>query len=234
VSSKNVVRMKRSPPIRRWLSACCAWLVFSFVLARPAQADPAAQRYVATVTDDSVKICLSYSGCGSPMLREDSNGGLVELTGSLNGKNSNCYVDDCVPPGTYRYGCEAPLSCACSSPLYFESATVTESVDAACTRRAGNGPPAPLSRAAPWPTDAGDDVYVPCGPVCAFGGCDAGEDSDSGADAGSSKDAGSGGGPEIVSGCGCSSARSVFAFDASVLFLSLGLLLRRRWRAHTP
>src|SRR5580658_929304 len=108
--------------IRRWLFWGGAWLVVSCLLARPARADPAAQQYIVTVTGNSVQICLSYGACGSSMLRQDTDGGaVVRLAGSSNGDDSTCYVDECVPPGTYRYGCETPLGCACSSPPYWGS-----------------------------------------------------------------------------------------------------------------
>jgi hypothetical protein len=224
--------------IRRWL----AWggaLAVSGLLALPARADPTSGGYVATVTDNTVKVCLSFSSCGSAMLRQAADGTVVALAGSLNGNTSNCYIDECVQPGTYRYGCETPLACACDSPPYWASATVTEALDAGCTRRAGDSPPVPAS-GVPWTGDAG---YVACPRVCnGFGPpCDAGSGSDasSGTDAGSSrdagsgKDAGSGSGEVIVGGCGCSSVRSVFVFDGSVLLFSLALLGRRRRRART-
>jgi hypothetical protein len=216
--------------IRRWLSWGGAGIVVSCLLARPASADPAAQRYVVTVTDDSVGICLSYSSCGSAMLRQDVDGGaVVRLAGSLNANERNCYVDECVPPGTYRYGCETPLPCACSSPPFWEGATVTVPLDAGCTRRPGDDPPTPVSAPSPW---TGDEEYRPCSTVCTSPDCDSGSDSDagSGGEGGARSDAGSGG-EVIISGCGCSSARSVFVFDGSVLFLALALLGRRRWRA---
>jgi hypothetical protein len=215
--------------IRRWLWGG-AGLVVSCLLARPAHADPAAQQYVVTVTDDSVGICLSYSSCGSAMLRQDvDSGAVVRLAGSLNANERNCYVDECVPPGTYRYGCEAPLACACSSPPYWAGATVTEPLDGGCTRRPGDSPPTPVSAPSPW---TGDEEFRPCPPVCTSPDCDSGSDSDAGSsgEAGSRSDGGSGG-EVIISGCGCSSTRSVFVFDGSVLVLALALLGRRRWRA---
>jgi hypothetical protein len=147
--------------IRRWLARGGA-LAVTWLLALPARADPASGGYIATVTDNTVKVCLSFSSCGSAMLRQAAGGVVVRLAGSLNSNASNCYLDECVPPGTYRYGCETPLACACDSPPYWASATVTEALDAGCTRRPGDSPPAPAS-GVPW---TGDQEYRDCPPVC--------------------------------------------------------------------
>jgi hypothetical protein len=95
------------------------------------------------------------------MLRQDVDGGAVALAGFLN--DGGCYVDECVLPGTYRYGCEMPLPCACGAPTYWESATVTESIVGGC-----DSPPTPVSGGPPWPADTQD---VSCPPAEGGSGC---------------------------------------------------------------
>jgi hypothetical protein len=105
-----------------------AFIALSYAIPRPASADPAADQYQVTVIGNSVEVCLGYRDtCRSSMLRQDVDGGaVVALAGFLN--DGGCYIDECVLPGTYRYGCEMPLPCACN--VTHRRATSGERVDA--------------------------------------------------------------------------------------------------------
>jgi hypothetical protein len=151
---------------RRWglfLGGAC--LALSCSLARSAGADPAPLSYVMTVDGSSVEVCIApidYGTCGSPMLREDADGAVVSVTGTVNlGNSGTCYIDECVPPGTYRYGCQVPIQCG--SPPFWTSATVTEPLDGGCTWPDGSAPPTPVTGGPPWPGNA-----FPC---ASSGGC---------------------------------------------------------------
>ena len=99
------------------------------------------------------------------MLREDANGAVVSLPSTVFvGNEGACYVDECVSPGTYHYGCETPLSCA--TP-YWVSATVTGPLDGGCVRHVNGSTPLPVSGPPPWPADAGS----PSCPQGGSGGC---------------------------------------------------------------
>lgn len=155
--------------IRWWglfLGGAC--LAVSCSVARPARADPAPESYAVTVDGGSVEVCIGppdYILCPSPLLRQDPDGAVVSVSGTVsNGNLGPCYIDECVPPGTYRYGCETPIGC---SSRYWESATVTESLDGGCARSTGDSPPTPVSGPPPWPADA---QYGSCPQV---GGCSA-------------------------------------------------------------
>jgi hypothetical protein len=168
--------------IRRWLSwggACLARV--SLLHSLPARADPATEEYSATVNGNSVQIC--FFECGPTLLRQDvSTGAVVSLASAcfseLNdgglafSATGDCYLDECVPPGTYRYGLETPLSChdtGCGGGApFWGSATVTASVAADCSWSSGNSPPTPVaSTAVPWPASGEQFQECPVG----FGGC---------------------------------------------------------------
>jgi hypothetical protein len=79
------------------------------------------------------------------------------------------YVDECVPPGTYRYGFATPYDCAeqgCGGVYYWEMATVTASVPMSCGFSAGNAAPTPSTGPPPWP--AGGSKYKDCSSGCGF------------------------------------------------------------------
>jgi hypothetical protein len=69
-----------------------------------------------------------------------------------------CYIDECVPPGTYRYGYGRPLECAGSSTYYFAQVTVARELPKDCQR--SGGAVATVKRA-PWGTS----------PYVCVGGC---------------------------------------------------------------
>jgi uncharacterized protein (TIGR03382 family) len=150
----------------RWglfLSVACFAFLYSH--ARSASANAGYPGYDVTVDAGAVEVCLANAGesttCGSPILREDEEGAFVSVATTVKGDDAICYVDECVPPGTYFYGCPELLSCG--SP-YFTSATVTQLLDGGCVRSPGVSPPMPVSSSLQW------SVNTPSG-SCPSGGC---------------------------------------------------------------
>lgn len=43
------------------------------------------------------------------MLRQDVDGAVVSLPGTVSGNFGTCYVDECVSPGSYRYRVRDPV-----------------------------------------------------------------------------------------------------------------------------
>jgi hypothetical protein len=159
-----------------------ACLTFSCMCARPASAIPAPPDYEVTVDASTVEICIGppdYAPCGSPMLRQDPDGTVVSLPDAVLVRYGSCYLDECVPSGTYRYGCETPLGC--ETP-YWISATVSawSDSDGGCMRQLTSSAPMPVDAAVSWPPNGEDTPACPqdsgghgcsaAGPVVAFDG----------------------------------------------------------------
>lgn len=111
-------------------------------------------RYKTTVSGNTVEICpqnFSQRKCPDPggLLREDAAGTLQRAADFCRGE---CYVDECVPPGDYRYGFATPFTCceSCCGTDYFGEAKVTTSLPASCARSAGNPGPTAAAAPAPW------------------------------------------------------------------------------------
>lgn len=127
--------------------------------------------YYAKAEGNSVTICnkmLNTRTCPQPegMLRQNVATGRVVRLGQhcterrvkapnviTEGSTGACYLDECVPPGTYRYGLARPLKCMGSASYYYYEVKVTRALPEACTR----GGPAPTAvKRTPW----SDSPYV--------------------------------------------------------------------------
>jgi hypothetical protein len=64
-----------------------------------------------------------------------------------------CYLDECVPPGTYRYGFARPLECVGDAAHFYAQVAVTQPLDKSCKRSSAE--PSPRTHV-PW----GDSPYV--------------------------------------------------------------------------
>lgn len=136
-----------------------------------ARAVPPPATYYAQAEGSSVTICnkmLNKRTCPQPrgMLRQNVATGRVVRLGQhctdrrvkapnviTEGSTGACYLDECVRPGTYRYGLARPLKCMGSASYYYHEVTVTQALPAACTR----GGPAPTAvKRTPW----SDSPYV--------------------------------------------------------------------------
>lgn len=171
--------------------------------------------YDVAVTDNAVTICpANHTGRACPdssgMLRENATTDQVvklEDYCSGSGYSGACYVDECVPPGTYRYGFATPYDCcsSCCGTAYFQEVTVESALPGNCARSEGNGAPAAFAGSIPW----GDEQII-----CNYGGDnpDAETDDDDGG------------------GCAVAShpANTVVAVNVLALLFGLGILAWRR------
>jgi len=178
--------------------------------------------YEIAVEGNTVTVCpRNFQGRGCPdpdgMLREALAGGAVvklddrcsDPAGAGADDDPACYVDECVPPGEYRYGFALPYSCESAScgTYYFTPVTVTAAVGN-CQPSDGGAPQS--AAGVPW---SGDDDEI-----CGYGGDDDGEGG--GCAAGGAP-------PPIV----------VFGAQGLALLAGLALILARRARrapAPTP
>jgi hypothetical protein len=144
----------------------------------------------------------------------------------------SCYVDPCVPPGTYQYGYGTPYECGdgCNT-AYFVEVTVTQPLGA-CTSDAGAGTSVAN---APWDGGGAYGINTNCpyeepAPVQGVAPSN-GRPSNASADGGAAEqpaDADAGG------GASCSlvrlprTERTVLAVDGLALLLGLSLIGRRR------
>ena len=110
--------------------------------------------------------------CGDPdgLLRQNvTTGAVVKLPGLVAGTTTGYragegFLDECVPPGKYRYGLAKPYVCCptCCSTHYFVEVEVTSPPEPGCeaARIAGNAPPVPFTGQVPWGTDREICGYV--------------------------------------------------------------------------
>jgi hypothetical protein len=132
--------------------------------------------YRIDVSGSSVTICPSATTrtCGSSidLLRQnEADSSLVVVGNSCSPTSSGCYLDLCVPPGTYRYGYATAYDCSeagCGSVALFSETTVTAALASGCTP--ATPAPTPTSEATPWMTGAYGSVarFKSCG---GGGGC---------------------------------------------------------------
>ena len=204
--------------------ASTAALTALFTAATPARANCARPvGYEAVVTGNTVQVTpinFDERACPDPkgMLRETpSTGEIVKLADYCVATDElAAYVDECVPPGTYRYGFASPFECSPSScgTAYFVEATVTDALATTCTRSTGNSAPANAS-AVPWEDEA------------TIGGGQGGGDQGGGDQGGGDQ----GGGDQDGGGCSVGltpGAGSVLVVNALALIAGVGLMRRRR------
>jgi len=189
--------------------------------------------YETRVDESSVTICPQNQqsrACPdeSGMIREDtSTGETVRLQDFCvgGGYSGSCYVDECVPAGTYRYGFGEPYDCcpACCGTWYYGEVTVGSDLSANCERSAGNSAPSAWAAGAPW----GETAFV-----CA-------SSADGGAvpvDSGARDAAPEGEPPRADDDASCAVSirprNAVVVVDLLALAFGLGFLARRCRRQH--
>ena len=158
-----------------------AWLlaVGSFAAAvapAVARADcSAGPFYTLEVAGNTVTVVFG-GNCGSDtndaLLREnEADGTVVDVTSSCEADTSGNFVDQCVAPGTYRYGFAEAFCGTCGGTALFQEATVTSPLPSDCTPTYGSGP-TPTTTVPPWMTggaDGGITASVDCpGTSCGF------------------------------------------------------------------
>ena len=214
-----------------------------FVALRAARADCAIPRgYQPIVDGNTVTICAtnpdSQGTCPRPggMLRVDTaTGAAVQLADTCadGGVQGGCYVDECVPPGTYAYGYSTPFACCtfCCGTEQYSTATVAATPGAACDAGAVDVADA----AAPgWDASALPGCTYSGGGSSSGSSSGSGDDSgavtyrpDSGAAAPASSD---GGGSSCATTPALGASHAVLAIDALALAVGLAFLARRRPR----
>ena len=221
--------------------------------------------YLTRNPANTITVCPSNSAgraCpdGGGMLREsEATGDVVRLNDDCAPHDTGigiveCYVDECVPPGVYRYGFAVPYDCSVYScwTNYYDTMSVTSPVEG-CSRLEGTTPPEPYGAPPPWqglgqrvctytPTDWGTpepvDAGTDPGPVDAgwdHGSVDASGDipADTPPQDGVDEEDASPGDPDAeTTGCGCSipagGACAALCLDAAALLLGLAFLFVRR------
>ena len=132
--------------------------------------------YEATATGNTVTVCLmNFDSRQCPdegLLRQNPATGEVVTLADCN--SSACFVDECVPEGTYRYGLKSPYACKSAScgTYYFTEATISAPLGS-CTRTSGLSGPTAFTGGVPW----GNNPQI-CGyggvPTCGCGSASAG------------------------------------------------------------
>ncbi len=113
--------------------------------------------YSVQVEGNKVTICSQSFGertCPDPdglLRRNEASGETAKITDC---DPNGCFVDECVPPGTWQYGFARPYECHPSScgTYYFDVAEVTSALNS-CERSAGLAGPAAFNGEVPWGSD---------------------------------------------------------------------------------
>lgn len=123
-----------------------------------ARANVAAPRnYEVRVSRGSaVQICFGFGGwlCSpgmkSPLVRKNmATGQMVVIPEHCDEKK--CFIDECVPPGTYQWGLAEPEACVGTSSVSYEGhGTVSEPLADTCVPRVGPERPTPYTGKLPW------------------------------------------------------------------------------------
>lgn len=159
--------------MHRRAAAAIPFLPLMLCLAAPgARADCAlGATYAISTTGpnlpNTVTVCAQTTRCGAAgqtMLRQDvATGEIVQLADFCS--SSACYVDECVPEGSYRYGYATPFTCdqkGCGDSVpYFVTATVSTAPASSCARSATDTGPVAYTGTAPW--GAGGTQEISCG-----------------------------------------------------------------------
>jgi hypothetical protein len=153
--------------VRRLLSLVV--LVFVAVAARPVWAIcTGAQEYRVSAAGSSLIIIptnFQQRRCPDPagMLRQNVDTGQVVKIDACIGTDG--FLDECVPPGKYRYGLGMPYKCcqSCCKTEFFTELTIAVPPPANCdaTRMPDKPRPMPYTGAVPWGNSSSICDYVP-------------------------------------------------------------------------
>lgn len=158
------------------LGALC---VFGIVLTcDKAHADCATSgEYQAAVTANTVTVgpldihSARRCGTGIELLRQNLADGAVVTVGNLCDDRGQ-HIDECVPPGNYRYGYAVPFDCSeagCGYVTLYLGVTVVSELASTCARTAGGAEPTPTETTVPWQSgDSGSTRFKKCD---SGGGC---------------------------------------------------------------
>jgi hypothetical protein len=153
--------------VRRLLSLVA--LLFVAVAARPVLAVcMGAQEYRVSAAGSSLIIIptnFQSRRCPDPggLLRQNVDTGQVVKIDACIGTDG--FLDECVPPGKYRYGLGMPYRCcqACCKTEFFTELTIALPPPANCdaTRMPDKPRPTPYTGAVPWGNTSSICDYVP-------------------------------------------------------------------------
>lgn len=134
-------------------------VIFVSIFACEARANCArGPGYDVQIEANTVRICPWYPGdCGTRgMLRQNTaTGEVVRLTDACLA-NNDCYFDECVAPGSYRYGPATPYECSsrgCGAAVpNWEPVTVSNELGT-CAPTVDGGAATTFAGPAPWPNE---------------------------------------------------------------------------------
>jgi hypothetical protein len=162
---------------RRWVSAQAAVVLSlgTFFLGSVASADCAnSGDYHVVVDANKVTVgpldpgSARRCGVGLELLRQNLADGAVVNVGNTC-IDQGQHLDECVPPGKYRYGYATPFDCSesgCGSVALYIGVTVSAKLTTDCIR--GSTAPAAVATKVPW---SDGDPAVTRFKKCSDGGC---------------------------------------------------------------
>jgi len=143
------------------LAGLGAFVAMQSVALPTARANCAIYEYHPETDEEAgtVVICADQQECsgGDVMLRENvETGEVVEIRGACREDEwESCWIDECVPAGTYRYGTVEPLRFGCGFRSLFAEVEVSTTAES-CTRTAGSEAK-PYEDGAPWGDESDED-----------------------------------------------------------------------------
>jgi len=201
--------------------------------------------YNLKVVGNTVTICPSnLNGRECPdsagMLRQGPDATvLLPDKCSESAYGTSCYVDECVEPGTYKYGFARPYECCsyCCDTDYYASVSVLANPGAGCAPDGGAS--VPFAGTVPWTDSRLICTYMGTGAAGGRGGTGAGG---VGGDAGAAGNAGVAGDegvpPSSNGACDCAvgvgSGAKELVIAANALLVLMGLALGRRRQSRRP
>jgi MYXO-CTERM domain-containing protein len=138
-----------------------AAIVMQLCIARSAAANCAIYSFIPEIDEETgtVVICADNRQCsgGGAIIRENTETGeVVEISGACQEEDYNsCWIDECVPAGTYRYGLSRPLDCGCGSSEIFVGVDVTTTVEGCVPGQGGSV--VAREEGVPWGDDSSED-----------------------------------------------------------------------------
>jgi hypothetical protein len=141
---------------QRWFhgSLCVAAMMLGSGSARANVAAPLS--YEVHVDGSTARVCLTYYGqlCPpdpkSPLVRKDLGTGRMVVV-PPHCDEQHCFVDECVPPGTYQWGLADPGKCVGTSSLTYQGeGSVSQPAAPGCAPRLGPERPTRFTGTLPW------------------------------------------------------------------------------------
>jgi hypothetical protein len=123
----------------------------------PARANVAAPfMYEIHVDGNTARICVGFGAqlCSpdqkSPLVRKDLATS-QRMVIPQHCDEQHCFVDECVPPGSYQWGLADPGKCVGTSSVSYEGeGKVSQPLAAACAPKVGPERPTPFAGTLPW------------------------------------------------------------------------------------